>query len=102
MSPDFVYTTNPTISFDGKRFCLVGIFDGHRRTVLERKIASKGGSFTPTASDDTDYLVLGSKGVRCCSFSCCTRVVEKAIDFKKHGSSLQFIKEAEFLDVLVT
>jgi NAD-dependent DNA ligase len=101
LKPDLVYTTNPAISFDGKSFCLTGMFDGHRRTVLERNVESNGGTFTPGVSEETDYLVIGSKGTRCCSFACCARVVEKAVDLKKHGASLQFIKESDFLDVLI-
>ena len=100
--PDLVYTTNPAISFDGKSFCLTGKFDGYSRPELERYVASKGGTFTPSANEETDYLVIGSKGIRCCSFSCCTRVVEKAIDLKTEGASLQFIKESDFLDVLIS
>lgn len=102
LNPDLEYTPNPVISFDGKSFCLTGKFDGYERTDLERHVEGKGGTFTPTVSEETDYLVIGSKGIRCCSFACCTRVVEKAVDLKKHGASLQFIKESDFLAVLVT
>lgn len=102
MNPDIEYTTNPAISFDGKSFCLAGIFDGYQRTDLERDVESNGGAFTPNVSEKTDYLVIGSKGTRCCSFSCCVRVVEKAVELKKCGASLQFINESDFLDALVT
>lgn len=102
MKLDFEYTTDPIISFEGKRFCLTGMFDGHERTILERDVERRGGTFTPTVNEETDYLVIGSKGIQCCSFSCCGRVVKKAIDLKKSGASLQFIKESDFLDVLVS
>lgn len=101
MKPDLVYTTNPAISFAGKRFCLTGMFDGYDRPDLERSVERNGGIFTPTVSEETDYLVIGSKGTRCCSFSCCARVVEKAVGLSNSGASLQFIKESDFLDVLV-
>jgi NAD-dependent DNA ligase len=100
LKPDFEYATNPALSFDGKRFCLTGEFDGHERIELEHCVARKGGTFTPNVSDQTDYLVIGSKGTRCCSFSCCKRVVEKAVDLRKQGASLQFIKESDFLKIL--
>ena len=100
LKPDLVYTTNPEISFDGKSFCLTGLFDGYERAKLERYVERKGGTFSANASEETDYLVVGSKGTRCCSFSCCVRVVERAVDLKKSGASLQFIKEADFMDVL--
>lgn len=100
MKPDLVYTPNPAISFDGKSFCLTGKFDGYERTDLERYVERKGGTFTPNVSEETDYLVIGSKGTRCCSFSCCTRVVEKAVELRKNGASLQFIKEPDFLEIL--
>ncbi|MEI6891651.1 MAG: BRCT domain-containing protein [Pontiella sp.] len=102
LNPDFVYTTNPELLFDGKSFCLAGMFDGYERTYLERLVESRGATFTPNVSNETDYLVIGSKGIRCCSFSCCVRVVEKAVGLKQRGASLQLIKEADFLEVLGT
>lgn len=102
LKPDLVYTTNPALSFDGKSYCLIGVFDGHTRSNLERSLASKGGTYTPNVSEETDFLVIGRKAIRCCSFSCCVRVVEKAVDLRKNGASLQFIKESDFLAVLVT
>jgi len=101
LKPDLVYAKSPAISFDGKSFCLTGMFDGHERTDLERDVEGKGGTFTANVSEETDYLVIGSKGTRCCSFSCCERVVEKAVELRKDGASLQFIKESDFLDALV-
>jgi NAD-dependent DNA ligase len=100
LKADFEYTTNPVLSFDGKSFCLTGKFDGYERTELQRCVARKGGLFTANVSEETDYLVIGSQGTRCCSFSCCKRVVEKAVELKKHGASLHFIKESDFLDIL--
>jgi hypothetical protein len=100
LNPDLEYTQNPTISFDGKNFCLAGKFDGRGRPELEHAVARKGGNFTPNVSEETDYLVVGSQGIRCCFFACCTRVVEKAVGLRKSGASLQFIKESDFLEVL--
>lgn len=100
MKPNLVYATNPAITFDGKRFCLTGVFDGRQRTDLERSVESKGGCYTPNVSEETDYLVIGSKGTRCCSFSCCARVVEKAVALKQQGAPFQLIKESDFLAAL--
>ena len=101
MKPEFVYAKDPVLSFAGRSFCLTGMFDGYERTDLECCVERKGGTFTANVSEETAYLVIGSKGTRCCSFSCCTRVVEKAVELKKQGASLQFIRETDFLDVLV-
>ena len=79
MKQNLAYATNPALSFAGKSFCLAGKFDGYERTDLERCVENKGGIFTANVSEETDYLVIGSKGTRCCSFSCCTRVVEKPL-----------------------
>ncbi|MDF7800172.1 BRCT domain-containing protein [Pontiellaceae bacterium B1224] len=100
MNPDFEYTMNPELSFAGKSFCFTGKFDGYERVALERDVERRGATFTPNISNQTDYLIIGSKGLRCCSFSCCTRVVEKAIELKKCGASFQFIKEADYLDAV--
>lgn len=100
LKPDPAYTSNPQIAFKGKRFCFTGEFSGCERTDLERYVESKGGIFTANVSEETDYLVIGSKGTRCCSFSCCARVVEKAVDLKKQGAPLLFIKESDFLNFL--
>ena len=81
---------------------MAGEFDGHERTDLERYVESLGGKSTANVSDETDYLVVGSRGTRCCSFSCCARVVEKAVDLKRGGASLQFIRESDFVDALAS
>jgi hypothetical protein len=95
---DLKYTLNPQIVFDGKSFCITGKFDGFARSDLERCVKDRGGTFTPNVSEETDYLVIGSKGTRCCSFSCCTRVVEKALGLRDQGASLQFIRESDFIE----
>lgn len=100
LKSDLIYTVNPVISFDGQSFCLTGEFNGHDRTDLECDVERKCGTFTANVSEETDYLVIGSKGTRCCSFSCCERVVEKAVELRAQGASLQFIKESDFLDAL--
>lgn len=100
LNPDLPYATHPDIMMDGKHFCFAGKFDGHARSELERYVKSKGAAFTPSVSHETDYLVLGSQGIRCCSFSCCVRVVENALELKDNGASLQLIREADFIDVM--
>ena len=100
MQADILYSENPAIVFEGKSFCLTGQFDGHGRPQLERLVEAAGGLFTPSAHEGTDYVVVGSKGIRCCSFACCTRVVEKALVLKTQGARLQFIREVDFLAVL--
>lgn len=94
------YARKPSIAFAGKYFCLAGKFDGHGRPDLERQLASRGGSFTANVSETTDYLVIGSQGIRCCTFACCTRVVEKAVALKKNGATLRLIREADFMAAL--
>ncbi len=101
LNPDLAYTTDPQLSFAGKSYCLTGKFDGYERVALQRHVRSLGGIYTANVSPETDYLVVGSKGTRCCSFSCCARVVEKALELREAGASLQFIKEADFLAALV-
>ena len=102
MKPDLAYTLNPQIFFEAKSFCFTGVFDGYERGYLNRYVESRGGKSTANVSDETDYLIIGSKGTRCCSFSCCKRVVEKALDLKKSGATLQLIQEIDFLEVLIT
>jgi NAD-dependent DNA ligase len=100
LQPDLEYTPHPELSFAGKSFCLTGKFDGYDRTALQRQLASKGGSYTANVSEETDYLVIGSQGTRCCSFSCCKRVVERAVELKDLGAPMLFIKESDFMDAL--
>jgi NAD-dependent DNA ligase len=97
VEPDFEYTHHPEISFDNKSFCFTGKFEDRDRCELEAYVKSKGATYTCNVSKDTDYLVIGSQGTRCCSFSCCKRVVEKALELTKNGSALQYIKESDFL-----
>jgi NAD-dependent DNA ligase len=102
VNPEIEYTVNPNLSFEGKNFCFAGKFDGRERSELEHYVKSKGAAHTPNVSPKTDFLVIGSVAIRCCSFSCCVRVVEKAVELKAGGAPLQLIREADFLDVMET
>lgn len=91
------FEKSPCIILKGKWFCITGKFDGYARSELEAFVERNGGTFTANVSKDTDYLIIGSKGTRCCSFACCSRVVEKAVELRQRGASLKFIKESDFI-----
>ena len=99
LNPELKYSTNPDISVENKLFCFTGKFDGTERTDLERFVEGKGGAFAANVSEETDYLVIGSLGTRCCSFSCCKRVVESGCELIEKGAALQLIKEVDFAAV---
>jgi|SaaInlStandDraft_1057018.scaffolds.fasta_scaffold26667_3 NAD-dependent DNA ligase len=94
------YSVEPTLIFSGKNFCLAGVFDGEQRSSLRRRVEALGGVTMPSVDSRTDALVIGSKGTRCCTFSCCQRVVEKALDLKKEGVALNLIREQDFMSQL--
>jgi|SaaInlStandDraft_1057018.scaffolds.fasta_scaffold44237_4 NAD-dependent DNA ligase len=84
----------------GKLFCFVGAFDGFERSDLRGYVESKGAKSSHDVSERTDVLIIGSRSTRCCTFSCCDRVIEKAKELSEKGSKLQIIGEEAFLSGL--
>lgn len=99
LTPELDYAVNPKITFYQKSFCFIGMFKDHERKDFEAFVERKGAGFTSGVSKETDYVVVGSKGIKCCSFACCTGVVEKTAELNAKGASIQFITEDDFLEV---
>jgi hypothetical protein len=54
----------------------------------------------PNVNQKTNYLLVGSDGNPCWAFSCYGRKVEKAVEMRKEGYSIQIINENDFWKVV--
>jgi NAD-dependent DNA ligase len=93
-----ICTNNPDISFDGKTFCLTGLFNRGTRQEAAEAISNIGGIVVKTVSKKTDYLIIGESGNPCWAFACYGRKVEQAITLRKKGSRVALIHEYDFWD----
>ncbi|RNI24165.1 BRCT domain-containing protein [Rufibacter latericius] len=95
-----ICTANPEIDFDGKTFCLTGLFDRGTRKEAEAAVADMGGIVTKDVSKKTDYLIVGQGGSPCWSFEAFGRKVQKAQTYRREGSKVSIIAEYDFWDIL--
>jgi hypothetical protein len=97
-----VCATDPQIEFTpDKLFCFTGISIKGTRAEFAEVVEKRGALFTDAVTKNLDYLIIGADGNPCWTFSCYGRKIEKAISYRKKGSQLQIIHEADFWDALV-
>jgi hypothetical protein len=90
----------PEIEFDGRVFSFTGTSTKATRKQIIDEITGLGANFSPNVSSQTQYLVVGAGGNPCWAFSCYGRKVEKAVDLRKLGVSIQIIHESDFWDAV--
>jgi hypothetical protein len=95
-----ICTVNPHVLFDGKGFCMTGLFSRGTRKELELEIQNLGGHINSDVTQKTDYLVVGDSGNPCYAFACYGRKVEKAINMRKQGRNMSLIHEFDFWGVI--
>jgi NAD-dependent DNA ligase len=98
MSIPLICTMNPNIVFQDKLFCFTGISSKGKRKDIADKITSLGGKYNDNVVQGTDYLIVGDKNNPCWVFSCYGRKIERAIEDRKAGHSIQIVKEVDFWD----
>jgi len=55
-----------------------------------------GGKFTNTINRHLDYLIVGTEGNPCWTYSCYGRKIEDALDLKRQGAGLLIVHEEVF------
>lgn len=93
-------TSDPSVTFPGKSFCITGVLKRGSRTDLQNDIKKLGGLITDTVNKKTDYLVIGDNGNSAWAFSCYGRKVEKAMTLRKEGHNIMLIHEFDFGDIV--
>lgn len=95
-----VCAKDPVIEIPGHMFCFTGASCRGTRDQIADEILARGGLFSNSVTNKTEYLVVGTEGNPCWAFSCYGRKVEKAIALRKDGKFLQIINEHDFWNAL--
>ncbi len=93
-------TSDPSVTFEGKSFCITGVLKRGNRSQLQNDIKKLGGNIHSSISSKTDYLVVGDNGNQAWAFSCYGRKVEAAMNLRKEGHKIIIIHEFDFCDIL--
>ncbi|MDB4616348.1 hypothetical protein OAE33_03010 [Akkermansiaceae bacterium] len=95
-----VCATCPEIEFSGKKFAFTGSSLKGKRSELAGKVIELGGEFSPSLTNQTEFLVIGAAGNPCWAFSCYGRKVEKAVELRKAGKQITIVHESDFWDAV--
>ncbi len=95
-------TPTPEIAFDGRSFCLTGVFEysGGNRDLCEEAIRARGGVCWQHPNHDLDYLVIGTFAEGSWVHEGYGRKIEKTLESKRTGANCKIISEAYWLDAL--
>lgn len=93
-----VCACEPDIDFAGKTFCVTGISEDSDLKKIQETVEELGGEYRQGMGEDVDFLIVSAEGNPCWVFSCFGKKVEKALEMRKAGGSVQIILEADFWD----
>ena len=88
---------NPTITFNGKRFCITGHSANHTRHEIEHIITDLGGYITSSVSQKLNYLVVGAERNLCWKYNGYGRKIEAAMQLRKLGHPILIIHESDLV-----
>ena len=87
----------PPVDFENRSFCLSGSFQLFgSKSEIEGIIQSRGGVVVGAMTKNVNYLVVGSNGSSDWRFGSFGRKVEKAMQFKSKGITIEVIDEHWF------
>ena len=92
----------PKITFEGRSFCLTGVFefsDGNRDQ-CEEAIRARGGVCWQHPNHDLDYLVIGTFVEGSWAHEGYGRKIEKTLDCKRTGAATKVISEADWMEAI--
>lgn len=89
---------DPAIFFPGRVFTFTGFSIKGNRKDFAARVEEAGGVFNNNVTKDIDYLVYGSGGNPCWTYSCFGRKVEMVTNLRKAGSKALVIHENDFWD----
>lgn len=90
----------PDITFEGTVFCFTGASNVYTRSGFVEVVERMGGEAAQGVSKKINYLVIGAEGNPCWAYACYGRKVEKAVQLRKQGISLQIVHENDFHDAV--
>ena len=88
----------PDIVFDGHLFCFTGDSERASRDEMTTMVLDRGGQVRSSVSSKLNYLVVGSYGNPCWTYSCYGRKIEKAIQLRQQGEKIVIVHELDFFD----
>lgn len=101
---EVVFTTNPTITFQGKVFQFTGTMMWGSRAKAIEAVEQRGGSNSTSSrfSPSTDYLVVGNVGIQKGQPPSSDEKVKAALELKRAGQSeVKIIQESDFVSALI-
>jgi len=98
----FCDSPTPEIAFEGRSFCLTGVFEysGGNRDHCEEAIRARGGVCWQHPNNDLDYLVIGAFVEGSWAHESYGRKIEKTLESKRTGANCKIVSEAHWLDAL--
>ena len=95
-------TPAPKITFEGRSFCLTGVFEfsGGNRDQCEEAVRARGGVCWQHPNHDLDYLIIGTFVEGSWAHEGYGRKIEETLEAKRTGASCRIIPEAHWLDAL--
>jgi len=88
------------IDFEDTLFCFTGASEKASRNEIADTIIELGGKFKDRVTNETRYLVVGTKGNPCWAFSCYGRKIEDAVKRREQGQKLTIVSEVDFWDII--
>lgn len=95
-----VQEDTPDICLHERTFCFTGKFQQYQRSELQKLVVELGGAHKPSPTKQVDYLIVGTGGNPCYTFSCYGRKVEKAMQLREKGHPIVIAGELDFYQVL--
>lgn len=91
----------PPIDFEGRRFCLTGVFDYGSRDECKAAIEERGGLITGSVSKKLDYLVIGNVGSDAWLHASFGTKIAKAVEYRDAGAPIKILAENDWVAALV-
>lgn len=88
------------LDFEDNLFCFTGASEKATRNEIANTITELGGKFKNSVTNETRYLVVGTKGNPCWAFSCYGRKIEDAVKRRAQGQKLTIVSEIDFWDIV--
>jgi hypothetical protein len=94
--PSFCDEPPPEVIFEGRSFCLTGVFEFEEgdRNKCEDAVRARGGVCWQHPSRDLDYLVIGTFVESAWAHKGYGRKIEEALELKRNGAKCKIISEA--------
>ena len=85
----------PTVVFEGRRFCLTGTFEHGTKESVADHIRELGGEVDKNVTKKCDYVVIGGCGNESYSYGNYGGKVKKAMEWQENGVPIEVIRECD-------